>query len=200
MIVPDAADRRARRSAAFFWARAVVRPGCIAVEQVRRAGAWQFRSDLYFRVRVVEVELPPLRVRGAGDILGLAEHVATVHARRYRTPAPSLSADARAALVAHTWPGNVRELEHALERAIVLAQGPILDAASLGLDAASLGRTAPAVAVDPADAVILPHDLDLADVERRYAAAALARADGNQSAAARALGISRNRLARLLRR
>ena len=161
--------------------------------------AGQFRSDLYFRVRVVEVELPPLRVRGAGDILGLAEHFATVHARRYRKPAPSLSADARAALVAHTWPGNVRELEHALERAVVLSQGAVLDAASLGLDAASLGR-APAIAPpDAGDAVILPHDLDLADASRRYAAAALARADGNQSAAARALGISRNRLARLLR-
>ena len=161
--------------------------------------AGQFRSDLYFRVRVVEVELPPLRVRGEGDILGLAEHFATVHARRYRKPAPSLSADARAALVAHAWPGNVRELEHALERAVVLALGPVLDAASLGLPATPAATPAGPGALDD-DGLTLPHGLELDDVERRYAAAALARADGNQSAAARALGISRNRLTRLLRR
>jgi Nif-specific regulatory protein len=168
----------------------------------------QFRSDLYFRVRVVEIELPPLRVRGERDILGLAEHFASVHARRYRKPAPSLSADARAALVGYPWPGNVRELEHALERAVVLAHGPVLDAAALGLDPESLARarrssSAAGAAVSSAGdgaGVTLPHDLELAEAERRYAAAALERVGGNQSAAARALGISRNRLARLLRR
>ncbi len=154
-------------------------------------GAGQFRSDLYFRVRVVDIELPPLRLRGAGDILGLAEHFAAVYARRYRKPTPSLTDEARAALIAHTWPGNVRELEHALERAVVLSLGPVLDAASLGLEAA-----APPSAVA---GVVLAHDLTLDDATRSYVLAAVERVGGNQSAAARSLGISRNRLARLLR-
>ena len=158
-----------------------------------KAGA--FRSDLYFRVRVVEIELPPLRARGDGDILGLAEHFAQVYARRHRKPALVLSDDARAALVAHPWPGNVRELEHAIERAVVLGRGTVLSAALLGLDRGL--ATAPEASA--AGTVGLPHDLTLDDAARRYAAAAVARADGNQSAAARSLGISRNKLARLLK-
>jgi Nif-specific regulatory protein len=153
--------------------------------------AGQFRSDLYFRVRVIEIELPPLRVRGDDDILVLAEHFAAVYGRRHRKVVPVLADDARRALTAHAWPGNVRELEHAIERAVVLARGAVIDAAALGLD---LGA-----APTPADGVVLPHDLPLAAAERRYAAAAVDRAGGNQSAAARALGISRNKLARLLR-
>jgi Nif-specific regulatory protein len=157
--------------------------------------AGTFRSDLYFRVRVVEIELPPLRARGDGDILGLAEHFGSVYARRHRKPAPVLSDDARAALVAHAWPGNVRELEHASERAVVLGRGAVITAALLGLDRGIGPSPGPTVG----EAVALPYDLTLEEVERRYAAAALARAEGNQSAAARALGISRNKLARLLR-
>ncbi len=153
--------------------------------------AGQFRSDLYFRVRVIEIELPALRSRGPDDVLALAEHFAALYGRRHRTAVPSLSDDARAALLAHTWPGNVRELEHAIERAVVLARGPVIDAAALGLDRG--------VAAAPVDGVVVPHGLALAEVERRYAAAALAAADGNQSAAARSLAISRNRLARLLK-
>jgi Nif-specific regulatory protein len=158
-----------------------------------KAGA--FRSDLYFRVRVVEIELPPLRARGDGDILGLAEHFVGVYSRRHRKHVNILGDDARAALCAHPWPGNVRELEHAIERAIVLARGTVIDARALGLERALV----PAGRDDPADGVTLPHDLSLDDAERRYAAAAVERAGGNQSAAARSLGISRNKLARLLR-
>ncbi len=153
--------------------------------------AGQFRSDLYFRVRVIEIELPALRTRGPEDVLALAEHFAALYGRRHRTAVPTLSDDARAALLAHTWPGNVRELEHAIERAVVLARGPVIDAAALGLDRG--------VSAAPIDGVVVPHGLALAEVERRYAAAALAAADGNQSAAARSLAISRNRLARLLK-
>jgi len=154
--------------------------------------AGTFRSDLYFRVRVVEIELPPLRERGTDDILGLAEHFAGVYGRRHVKAAPVLTDDARAALAAHPWPGNVRELEHTIERAVVLARGPMIDAGALGLDRG--------LVLDAhVDGVVLPHDLPLEEAERRYAAAAVERAGGNQSAAARALGISRNKLARLLR-
>ena len=153
--------------------------------------AGQFRSDLYFRVRVIEIELPPLAARGADDILQLAEHFAAIYGRRHRKVVPVLTDDARQALCAHSWPGNVRELEHAIERAVVLAQGAVIDAVALGLD-----RSAPGA---PAAGVVVPHDLDLAEVERRYAVAAVERAGGNQSAAARSLGIGRNKLARLLK-
>ncbi len=175
--------------------------------------AGTFRSDLYYRVRVVDIELPPLRRRGPDDILALAEHFVAIYARRYGKPAARLAPEARPVLAAHPWPGNVRELEHAIERAVVMCDD-VIDADALGLlavddapdddagadDAAADG--APPAGTAPPDAgaaVTLPADLPLEDAERRYARAALARAGGNRSAAARALQISRNRLARLLR-
>src|SRR5690606_11807496 len=77
-----------------------------------------FRSDLYYRVRVVEIHLPALGARGPRDILTLADHFVGVFARRYEKRGVRLSTGARKALVRHTWPGNVRELEHAIERAV----------------------------------------------------------------------------------
>jgi DNA-binding NtrC family response regulator len=157
-----------------------------------QVAAGQFRSDLYFRLRVVELALPPLRERGDADILSLAEHFAAVFARRYRRRDVRLADSARRALVAHRWPGNVRELEHAIERAVVLAPGEVIEADALALDGA-------AVAAVGGDVLALPATLTLDEVERAWARAAVERAGGNQSAAARSLGISRNKLARLLR-
>jgi transcriptional regulator with GAF, ATPase, and Fis domain len=175
-----------------------------------RAG--RFRQDLFYRLRVVEIELPPLRARGADDVLTLAEHFAALYARKHRRPAVRFSDDARAALIGHAWPGNVRELEHAIERAVVLGAGDVVDEEALALgDAPDLApddtdrpdadasADEPDDGATPAGAVDLPPGLDLDEVERRYARAALAAAGGNRSAAARALGISRNKLARLLR-
>jgi Nif-specific regulatory protein len=183
--------------------------------------AGQFRSDLYFRLRVIELELPPLRARGAGDILALAEHFAGQYARRYRRESMRIAESALPILAAHPWPGNVRELEHAIERAVVLSRDGVLEIDELGLDrppvpapaqdlsaSGTFARDAltttgvfkrPTPAQEVADAIVLPGDLDLEQAERRYALAVLARCGGNQSAAARALGISRNKLARLLR-
>ncbi|MCE9578864.1 MAG: sigma-54-dependent Fis family transcriptional regulator [Deltaproteobacteria bacterium] len=170
-----------------------------------RAG--QFRSDLYYRLRVVELELPPLRAR-ADDIGDLADHFATLYARKYRRTDVRISDDARAALIAHPWPGNVRELEHAIERAVVLAPDGIIDEDALALadvdppdeiESAPVRTTATRAAVGPIADVTLPGDLTLDEVERRWAREAVTRAGGNQSAAARALGISRNKLTRLLR-
>jgi Nif-specific regulatory protein len=163
--------------------------------------AGKFRSDLYYRVRVVDIELPSLRRRGADDILALAEHFVAAYARRYDKRAVRLSDDARPVLAAHRWPGNVRELEHAIERAVVMCDGEVIDGDALGLldvDEPEGEVEAPLPTSD-AGVVTLPGDLTLADAERRYAEAALARAGGNRSAAARALRISRNKLARLLR-
>ena len=157
------------------------------------AAQGQFRSDLFFRLRVVEIEIPPLRVRGE-DIADLADHFVQQFARRYRKGALRLDASAHAALVAYGWPGNVRELENTIERAVVLATGSAIAAKELALE--TRRQTSQVVALD---AITLPAGLSLEDAERRYALAVLDREGGNQSAAARSLGISRNKLARLLR-
>jgi Nif-specific regulatory protein len=167
------------------------------------SNAGQFRSDLYFRLRVVEIEIPPLRARGAEDIADLAEHFVTQFARRYRKGPLRLSESGRAALIAYAWPGNVRELENTIERAVVLAPGPAIGAKDLALErrAPQAGDSQlgiPVMAAEP-DGITLPPGLPLEEAERRYARAILDREGGNQSAAARALGISRNKLARLLR-
>ena len=153
----------------------------------------EFRSDLFFRLRVVELEVPPLRERGE-DIGDLADYFAHQLARRYGKPKLALDASARAALIAHDWPGNVRELENTIERAAVLAQRPVLSAKDLGLEPRKPAAANPA----PSAGITLPHDLSLVEAERRYALAVLDREGGNQSAAARALGISRNKLRRLI--
>ncbi len=159
-----------------------------------------FRADLYFRLRVIEVEVPPLAARGAADVLALAAHFLTIFSRRHRRDGLRLAASARAALIAHPWPGNVRELEHAIERAVVMSTGPEIGASTLALEpprrSTAVMVTVPSV---PGADVVLPADLPLDEAERRYADAVLARCGGNQSEAARQLGISRNRLARLLR-
>jgi len=128
-----------------------------------------------------------------------------VFARKHRRPTMRLSERVRPVLLAHPWPGNVRELEYAIERAVVMSRDDIVDGHELGLEAprAPTGAMAavglPAALVDAAGGVVLPDGLPLEEAERRYAVATLARVLGNQSEAARVLGISRNRLARLLR-
>jgi Nif-specific regulatory protein len=162
----------------------------------------QFRSDLYYRIKVVAIELPRLRDRGAEDILSLAEHFINRHCRRYKKEPVQLSDGAREALVAHTWPGNVRELEHALERAVVLSGGELIEADVLALSATPSGNhplTAGAAPSPAVDGLVLPDGLALDEATRRYAVAAVERNGGNRSAAARDLGIGRNRLARLLK-
>ena len=173
----------------------------------------EFRSDLFFRLRVVEIEIPPLRQRGGDDISDLADHFVQQFSRRYRKGPFRLSDGARTALVTYTWPGNVRELENTIERAVVLASGATIGSKDLALDTrktsqigiptlSSASSTTLPVMTEPAaapDGVTLPPGLTLEDAERRYARAILEREGGNQSAAARALGISRNKLARLLR-
>jgi DNA-binding NtrC family response regulator len=170
-----------------------------------------FRSDLFFRLRVVEIVIPALRERGGEDITDLAEHFVQQFSRRYRKGPLRLSDSARAALVTYAWPGNVRELENTIERAVVLASGPTIGGKDLALEArrttvasqSSVGipvsQSSVAIPIAEVDAIVLPPDLSLEEAERRYARAVLEREGGNQSAAARALGISRNKLARLLR-
>jgi DNA-binding NtrC family response regulator len=95
--------------------------------------AGTFRSDLFYRLRVVEVKLPPLRER-PGDVLELAQVLGARLARKLGRPAPRFTAEGLSALEQHHWPGNVRELENALERALILCDDVPLTPALLGLD------------------------------------------------------------------
>jgi len=150
----------------------------------REAREGRFREDLYWRLHVLRLVLPPLRER-SGDVLPLARHfLAAAAARLRRSPAPALAPDAEAALLAHPWPGNVRELKNALERAVALsaAHEPI-GAAHLALEPAAGPAPAPGAG-----------GRELRALEREHIRAALEEAGGNVSRAARALGIHRSTL------
>ena len=154
-----------------------------------RAGvaAGRFREDLLFRINTVEIRLPALRERRE-DIPLLAAEFLQRHAQRYRKSLTGLDPEAMEALLAHPWPGNVRELEHAVERAVLLAQGDRVSAADIGL-------------TPRADAG--PGDLDrmtIEEVERELIRRTLRRHDGNVSEAAKSLGLSRSALYRRLER
>ena len=145
----------------------------------------QFREDLYYRLRVIEICIPPLRER-AGDIPLLAGHLVRRLAERFTVPAPVLSGDALDALRLHTWPGNVRELENCLARAVVYARGGVIHAQHLHLE--DTGSR------DAQDLATLDR-MEAEHIER-----VLAAAGGNKTRAAHVLGISRPRLNRLLRK
>jgi DNA-binding NtrC family response regulator len=146
----------------------------------------KFREDLFFRLNTVEIHLPPLRARRE-DIPELSAHFLRTFSSRYHRPVTKFSADAMQALMAYTWPGNVRELAHTIERATLLAEGDTLHAADLTFRAA--GEGAPRL-----------DEMSLEDVERVLITKALLRFDGNVSAAADALGLSRSALYRRLQR
>jgi DNA-binding NtrC family response regulator len=147
----------------------------------------EFREDLFYRLNVIPIHLPPLRERG-DDVALIAEHFLATLARQYGLEAPTLPAELRRALVAYPWPGNVRELRNSLERALLLGDGQ--------LDAADLFPANPPAVSTSNGAIPFPARLD--EIERAAAIAMLERFDGNKSAAADALGISRSRLYRLL--
>ncbi len=151
----------------------------------------RFRRDLYYRLRVVEIVVAPLRDRGGDEVVSLAEHFLELYARRHERPGVTFTPGALLALRAHPWPGNVRELEHAVERAVVLCPGDRVEPAHLGL----LAERSPAPTVTDGG-VTLPLGLPLDEVERRYVAATLAHCHQNQSEAARVLGVGRNTLRR----
>ena len=147
-----------------------------------RTRAREFREDLYHRLALLTIQLPPLRDR-AGDIELLAEHFLRRVAADYGQPPKQLDAAARVVLRAHRWPGNVRELANLIERAVLLSEGDVLTVDVLGLDA---GGASPPPA--------LSLDREVTDIERARVLAALEQAGWNVSHAAERLGISRNKL------
>ena len=148
----------------------------------------RFRSDLYFRLAVVPLEVPPLCAR-LEDLPLLVEALGARIAESRRVPNRSLSAAAHARLAAHSWPGNVRELENALERALVLAagdaEGEIGPEAFAFLDDATLGASG-----EVAERA-LAHGLTLAELEQAVLQTAMEQQGGNVSAAARQVGLTR---------
>jgi DNA-binding NtrC family response regulator len=148
--------------------------------------AGRFRQDLLFRLNTIEIPLPPLRDRRE-DIPLLAKHFLAQHAQRYRKRVTGFDAGAMQLLLDHAWPGNVRELDHAVERAVLMAQAEQVQSRDLGLRAAR-------------DTAARIEDMSLEDVEGFLIKKALARYDGNVSQAAKALGLSRSALYRRLQR
>jgi DNA-binding NtrC family response regulator len=145
----------------------------------------RFRQDLLFRLNTIEIKLPSLRDRRE-DIPLLAKHFLKMHAQRYRKALTGFDPAALQTLVDHQWPGNVRELDHAIERAVLMAQGNTIRVVDLGLRATTEagGRL---------------EDMSLEDVEAFLIKKAMARY-GNVSHAAKALGLSRSALYRRLER
>ena len=151
-----------------------------------------FRGDLFYRINVVQIALPPLRAR-AGDILMLAQHFIQKIAARSGKDVVGISPDAARAMIDYDWPGNVRELENSLERAIALTSSGELQVSDLPDKLREHRRGVLAVIADTPDALI-----PLAEVERRYVRQVLAAVGGNKTMAAKVLGIDRRSLYRRL--
>ena len=147
-----------------------------------------FREDLYYRLHVIPITLPPLRERRE-DIPFLVQHFLERLTKELGRAISSVSPEAMNALLAHPWPGNVRELRNVLERGAVVAQGSVIQLGDLGIAASDPGRPAPAG--DP---------LSLEEVERRHVASVLSWAGGNVTQAARVLGIDRMTLYNKIKR
>jgi DNA-binding NtrC family response regulator len=166
----------------------------------------RFRKDLYFRLAVILLRLPPLRERGE-DILRLAEHYLRQFSAKYGRDVRRIDAGARERLLRYPWPGNVRELSHVMERAVLWSQGSVLEvehlplataeeAAASELPTGSEGEIPPVPAPAPGEAaaVFPPPGVDLFQWEKTMIEQALREAGGNQTRAAQRLGISRDTL------
>jgi DNA-binding NtrC family response regulator len=148
--------------------------------------AGQFREDLYYRLNVVSVELPPLRAR-RGDVPLLADHIIRRLARKYHWPHLALAPETVQALGAQSWPGNVRQLQNVLARAAILARGRLILPAEVQ-------PAPPSAAAEPALSPSLRLKDILAETERRVIQQALEQERWNRTRAAKLLGISRRQL------
>jgi transcriptional regulator with GAF, ATPase, and Fis domain len=145
-----------------------------------------FREDLYYRLNVLPINIPPLRERKA-DIPFLAEHFVKKLSKESGARAEAISEEAIQKLVEYHWPGNVRELENVIERSLVLSSGTRLEASDIRLE------TSPRAAAS-ASTTFLPDGMTLDEHEQAILREALRRANGNKSQAARLLGLTRNAL------
>jgi DNA-binding NtrC family response regulator len=163
------------------------------LEELVRDG--KFRSDLFFRLRIIQLKVPPLRDRGQ-DILLLAQFFLEYHARRYGKAKLHFSADVQRMLLAHHWPGNVRELRNVIEQAVLLARADVIQPEQISIATTfgepALGRSAEAEA--PAASEFPREGIKLEEVERTLLLRALERTDWNVTQAAKLLGLSRDTL------
>ena len=150
-----------------------------------------FREDLLYRVNTIHLEIPPLRERPE-DILPLARIFLEKYAALYKRAVPTLSPDAEKQLREYPWMGNIRELEHAIEKALIIADGPMLDGRSLNLPEAQ--NAAPVTKAAAPDATTLE------EMEYQMIKAAIDKFSGNLSLAANQLGISRQTLYNKMKR
>jgi transcriptional regulator with GAF, ATPase, and Fis domain len=151
-----------------------------------------FREDLYYRLNVVPIDIPPLRER-KDDIPDLANHFLARYSSEHGKEIHEITPAALKVLTDYHWPGNVRQLENIIERAVTLSAGPVLDAADIHLDA----RPVPGAAGSAGNAggvPFLPEGMTMEQWEDELIREAMRRANGNKSEAARMLGLSRNAL------
>ncbi|MFO0585283.1 MAG: sigma-54 dependent transcriptional regulator [Anaeromyxobacter sp.] len=164
--------------------------------------AGRFREDLYYRLAVFPVRLPPLRER-PGDVPALAAHLLAKHARAHRKALEGFEPDALRALEAQPWPGNVRQLENAIERAVAVAGGRTVTLADLGPELRA-PPTTPSPASAAAAETRVPYKEAVENARERaskeYLAAILREHDGNVTRAAEAAGMERESLHRLMKR
>ncbi|HEX8130718.1 MAG TPA: sigma-54 dependent transcriptional regulator [Pyrinomonadaceae bacterium] len=163
-------------------------------ELQQAAEAGEFRRDLYFRLAVFPIEIPPLRARGE-DVALLARHFAAQFGKELRGREATLTDDALALLSAHAWPGNVRELENAIERGCILADTSTLHARDLSLPVARTSESGaqspePFAGLDLSGGLAEATERAVSFVERRKIAETLRAHDGNKTRAAETLGVS----------
>jgi two-component system, NtrC family, response regulator HydG len=156
-----------------------------------------FRQDLLYRINTVEIDLPPLRERRE-DIPLLLEHFIAIYSEKYNVPPKRLSAAALDRLMSHEWPGNVRALRHAVERAVILSEGQMLEPGDFSLAAGPASAAAGSAAVTPAP---LPPEASTLDAMEKEAILRALEAHGrNISRAADALGLTRPSLYRRMQK
>jgi len=154
----------------------------------------RFREDLFYRLNVVEIHVPPLRTRG-NDILQLAQHFVDVLSKRMGKPVEGITAEAAKKLLDYDWPGNVRELENAIERAVTLTRFDRITVEDLPERISAYQSTR----INPID-VDAEQVLPLEELEKRYIERVLKVVGGNKTRAARLLGLDRRTLYRKLER
>jgi two-component system response regulator HydG len=162
-------------------------------DPAQEVAAGRMREDLFYRLNIVHIQIPPLRERPV-DIPALAEQLVRKLADRYQLAVAELTPEAVAALTAYRWPGNIRELENVLARALALRTGQSITLSDLPPE---IGKSAPTTAgtAMPEQAPTLP----LEEVERRYILRVLESTGGNKLKAAEVLGIDRSTLHRKLK-
>ena len=157
----------------------------------------RFREDLFYRINVVPIVVPPLRDR-RGDIPRLAEHFLRLYCTANRKPAKQLQPEIMEILENYRWPGNVRELENVVQRMVIMSDGPVIVAHHLPQQLLSSSAASQEAILIPEGGV--DFDAEMEKIEIAYLSAALRRTAGRKSAAASLLGIDPQRMKYLCRK